>query len=641
MNTLLKRLAALFLTLALLALPASALTLDQARELLAKNYVDPVPQSVLDKPTIQEMLGALGDPYTEYLTAPEYAEFLASMADSTLVGIGVVTTVQSDGLLIDQVLDDSPASAGGLREGDLIVAVDGRSIAGLSAQEATALIQGEEGTQVTLTYLRGRNRRTLRLTRKTVVIPATDGEVLEEGVGYIDCGTWGEDTPRHFRDLINEMEPEVSCWLVDLRDNTGGYTQAAADVAGLFCGAGDMIYLRLRDEDAGNASPYAYDIYESSGPAITQKPLVILVNGYTASASEAFCSAIRDYSRGVIVGSRTFGKGVAQGIWDDRYPNGDIAGYFQEGDAFKITTSRFFSPAGNTTDTLGVMPDLLVPDDLAADVGWLLAAGTSGEGENWLSFPCELGLLGRAQVSLDHLKEDEGWKEVYNALLQSLPLGLELSQNGQSISRGELADRYGLTPNAEPFPDWTDARRPLALSALKTYGLIRGKDDGHYHPQDGLTRAELCQMLYNALNCRATGGDSVFSDVSADAWYAEAVNAMWSRGLLQGVGGGRFDPEGTLDCQQLITITARLARWLNDDLDYQARSATAEDMDYWTLMDYDGWAVPSAWLLGYVQPTDVNLLWADVEDIVPTAPATRDQAAILLYNLFYYLDILP
>lgn len=640
MNTLLKRLTALFLTLALLILPASALTLDQARELLETYYVDPVPQSVLDKPTIQEMLEALGDPYTEYLSPSEFADFLASMDDATLVGIGVVTTVQPDGLLIDQVLENSPASTSGLQEGDLIVAVDGRSIAGLGAQEATALIQGEPDTQVSITYRRDRQRRTIRLTRKTLVIPATDGDVLDGRVGYIDCDTWGEETPGHFRELIGEMEEQVSCWLVDLRGNTGGYTQAAADVAGLFCGAGDMISLRLRNDSTDSASPYAYDVYSSQGPVLTRKPLVILVDGYTASASEAFCSAIRDYGRGVIVGSRTFGKGVAQGLWSSDPADSPTSAYFQDGDALKITIARFFSPAGNTTDTLGVMPDLLVDDSLTAAVGWLLAAGVGGEGEDWLSIPCGLTQTGICQISLDRL-EEEGWKEVYDALLCALPLDAQLSLNGQPTTRNELERRYGLAQSGAPFSDWRDSQRPFDLSVLKTYGLIRGKDDGRFHPQDGLTRAELCQMLYNALNCGSTGGDSAFTDVSADAWYADAVNAMWSRGLLQGVGDGRFDPEGALDCQQLITIMARLARWLNDDLDYWARSATAENMDYWTLMDYDDWAVSSAWLLGYVGPNDVNLLWADVEDVVPTAPATRDQAAILLYNLFYYLDILP
>lgn len=636
----LQRLAAALLVLILLAAPAYALTPDQARALLAEHYVDPVPQTVLDKPTIQEMLEALGDPYTEYFTAAEYADFLSSMADPTLVGIGVVTTVQPDGLLIDQVLAGSPAEQGGLRAGDLIVAVDGRSIAGMTSEEAIALIQGELDTQVSITYRRAGQRRTVRLVRKTVIIPATDGEVLDGKVGYISCSTWGEDTLGHFRDLIGRMDGQVECWLVDLRGNTGGYTQAAADVAGLFCGAGDMLSLRVRDQNPENPSGYAYDIYSSHGSALTRKPLVILVDGYTASASEAFCSAIRDYSRGVIVGSRTFGKGVAQGLWDNTLGD-QTAAWFQEGDALKITVARFFSPAGNTTDTLGVMPDLLVDDELAADVGWLLAEGVSGQGEDQLSIPCGLTRTGICQINLDHLREDEEWKAVYDALLCALPLDAQLSLGGQPTTRNELERRYGLAQPGVPFPDWRDSQQPFALSALKTYGLIRGKDDGRFHPQDGLTRAELCQMLYNALNCQTSGGDSGFSDVSPDAWYADAVAAMWSRGLLQGVGDGRFDPEGTLDCQQLITIVSRLACWLNDDVDYQARSATVEDMDYWTLMDYDDWAVPAAWLLGYMEPREVNLLWTDVEDVVPTAPATRDQAAVLLYRLFYYLDILP
>lgn len=639
MNPFSKRLAGALLVLALLLTPAQALTLDQARELLEENYVDAVPQSVLDKPTIDEMLEALGDPYTEYFTAQEYADFLATMSDPTLVGIGVVTTVQSDGLLITQALPDSPAERGGLRADDLIVAVDGVSVQGMGAQQATALIQGEAGTQVTITYLRQRVRHTVTLTRETVVIPATDGEVLEGRVGYISCTTWGDETAGHFRDLIGAMDDQAACWLVDLRGNTGGVSQAAVDVAGLFCGPGEMLSLRFRDQSPDNPTGYAYDSYSSQGAALTDKPLVVLVDGYTASASEAFCAAIRDRSRGIIVGSRTFGKGVAQGIWDDQLDD-PAAAWFQEGDALKITMARFFSPAGNTNDTLGVMPDLLVDDAYALDAGWLLAEGVGGEAQEWLYFPWELTTAQGCWVSMDHLKESEDWKPVYEALLNALAADVPLALNSRKIGRDTLAQRYGLTQAAD-FPDLWDSQQPYALDALDTYGLVHGKDDGLFHPQDGLTRAELCQMLYNALNCRSGEGGAPFTDVSSDAWYADAVNAMWSRGLVAGVGDGRFDPEGALDQQQLITVMGRLACWLNDNLDYQLRTATPEDMDYWTLMDFDSWAVPPAWLLGYAGPDEACLLWAPVEDVVPTDPATRDQAAVALYSLFYYLDVLP
>lgn len=586
-TSLFPRLAATALALTLLLTPARALTVEQARELLAENYLEPIAQEVLDLPTIPAILEALGDPYTEYLDPQTYADFMASMADAAIGGIGVTSSMTQEGLLVSDVADGSPAKQGGIQPGDVLVAVDGVSIAGLELDQAVALIRGAEGTRVSVTYLRNGGRRTVTLTRYTIVLPATTGRLLEGGVGYIDCDTWGEDTLGHFQSLIEQMEPQVDCWLIDLRANTGGHTDAATDTAGLFCGPVPMLRLRLRYDGAEDG--YAYQPYEAKGEAITHKPAVILVDGYTASASEAFSAAMRDYGRAVIVGSRTFGKGVAQALWDrDALPD-----YFPDGDCLKITVARFYSPIGNTNDILGVMPDFLVDDEETEEAGYALAQLMAQAGEDW--------------------------PEAVDGLLER-----------------QLTD-YTY------FPDTEGERYEYSIAALAAYGLVSGKGDGLFHSGDTLTRAELAQLLQNVLLCPTA--NTPFADVHDDAWYARAAAAMADLGLMEGTGEGRFSPDRVLTHQELFAVLGRLGRRLNDDLDLTARTNKGEPFRLHVLEDYDDWAKGSVWLLSCAiedgKGALVNLLWDEPEAIRPTAPATRGETADALYSLLYYLDILP
>lgn len=591
-TSLFPRLAAAALALALLLTPARALTVEQARELLAENYLEPIDQAVLDLPTVADILEALGDPYTEYLDPQTYADFMASMADAAVGGIGVTSSMTPEGLLVSDVIDGSPAQKGGILPGDVLVAVDGVSVVGMELEEAVALIRGAEGTRVSVTYLRSGGRRTVTLTRTTIVLPATTGRLLEGGVGYIDCDTWGEDTLGHFQSLMEQMEPQVGCWLIDLRSNTGGFTTAATDAAGLFCGAGPMLSLRLRaDADQPTADGYAYYTYDTQDRAMTQKPAVILVDGYTASASEAFCAALRDYDRAVIVGERTFGKGVAQGLWDrETHPD-----YFPDDDCLKITVARFYSPIGNTNHIIGVMPDFLVSDDQTEETGYALAQLMAQAGEDW-------------PLAVDELLERQITDYIY-------------------------------------FSDIEGERFEYSIAALAAYGLVSGKGDGQFHSGDTLTRAELAQLLQNVLGYALADASSPFTDVAGDAWYAQAAATMDSLGLMAGTGEGRFSPDRVLTHQELFTVLARLGRWLNDDLDLTVRAAGAERSDLHVLSGYDDWAKAPVWLLSCAledgRGTLINLLWDEPEAIRPTAPATRGETAEALYSLLYYLDILP
>lgn len=590
----LTRLAALVLVLALLlALPAAALSVQQTRELLREHYVDIIPEQVLDQPTVKGILRALGDPYTEYLDPQQYTRFLAEMADDTIVGIGISVPAERDpgeGLLIWEVYDNSPAQAGGLLPGDVIVAVDHVDILDLELETAMELIRGKAGTRVQITYLRDGQRASVELTRDTVTIPSTTGQLLDGGVGYLDCTTWGEETVGHFRDLITAMDDDVGCWLIDLRDNGGGLAEAAAQTAGLFCGRQGIFYLRGRDSSGQSEDGYAYQFYTSRYNALTDKPVVILVDGGTASSSESFAAAMRDLDRAVVVGERTYGKGVAQGILDaSAYPD-----YFPDGDCLKVTTARFYSSLGNTTDTIGVLPDFLITDGQSQQVA-----------------------IGLATLFAE---DPDSWREVTEHLQSQIIQDVDL-------------------------PDLDQSPYAWSIAALASYDMLHGRDDGLFHGTDTLTRAELAQMLANLLHCPVPEDVDLYRDVPSDAWYAPAVAAISAQGLMEGIGGGYFSPGTTLTHQELITVVGRLGRWLNDDLDLPVRRSDAHTWDLQLLRDYADWAKSSAWLLScYLENGNgrlINLLWDAPEDIEPNSPATREEAADAIYSLLTYLNLLP
>ncbi len=628
------RLTAAALALALLAVPtAQALTVDQAAELIETLYVDQVPASVLEQPTIDDMLQALGDPYTQYFTAQEYDAFNASMSDTSLVGVGIVFNLTDDGLLLSRVLEGSPAETGGLQGGDLIIAVDGRSVLGADTETVTGWIQGKEGTKVSLTYLREGHEQTVRLTRALVVAAATTSRLVDGHIGYITCTAFGSETVGHFEEAIETYGDKADVWVVDLRSNLGGATRAATDAAGLFTGPGEMTYMRDNED--------IYGVYYHSGDAATLWPVIVLVDQHSASSSEIFASAIRDRNAGIVVGTRTYGKGVAQTVVDqDSMPD-----YFPDGDALKVTSHRFYSPAGNTTDQVGVIPDLLVDADSIDDVAYLLAASPAGDTSGEL----RVDIRWRWRVDLADAASPE-YCDAFAALLDALPdstdlwLGTGGPDGWKRTTSSTLAKQYGLalTPG---FPDAADSAYPEFLDLLQTYDLIQGKDDGLFHPSDTLTRAELCQLLAVALNCFVPDNTNPFSDVPADAWYAPAVTAMSNMSLVDGVGGGFFRPEDPVDHQQLITILARLAQRLNMSFARAAKELPDDLTQLPGMAQYSPWAQSGVWYLAYSQQgyfgNTLSLLWDEPGAIDPTASATRDEAAFLLCRLLTHTGILP
>lgn len=629
------RLLSLFLGLSLALSPAArALTPEQAGDLLNVYYIDDVPEEVLEQSTISGMLEVLGDPYTQYFTPEEYALFSSSLSDTELVGIGISSLITGEGLLIQRVYENTPAASGGLQAGDLITAVDGTDIAGQDGDTMTGLLQGEPGTQVAVTYLRDGESTTVSLTRAAITIPTAYTELWDGHIGYIDCDTFGGETVEHFTDGLETYGDQADRWIVDLRGNGGGVVDAAIGAVSTFSGSGLLAY--LKDSDG------SYGAFGSNDEALTTAPVIVLADENTASASELFASDVRDTGVGIVIGSRSFGKGVAQIVLDEN----SLPGYFDDGDAMKITTYRFYAPGGGTTDTVGVIPHLLVDPDLADEVAVLLCSpAPEGSTEGYL----RLDFNRVWYISLEQASSPE-YQAAFTALLEALPVGVTLqSGTGSSwaaVEPAAVAEACGLTGyQSRGFSDTADSPYASLIDRLAAYGIVSGSGDGTYNPEGSLTRAELCALLAKALNCRVPTGESRFTDVSMDDWYGMCANAVAALGLVEGVGGGRFNPNGTVTQQELITIAARLGQRLGMRLELAARDIPDGAADGDAYQSYASWARESVWLLAESQTgllgNTISLLWAPLEDIDPGAPATRAEAAALTCSLLTYLGILP
>lgn len=624
------------LVAALLALPVQALSTQDARQLLKEYYIDPVSEDVLNQASIDAMLEKLGDPYTQYFAPEEYQAFLASMEDTDIVGIGVVSLSGNDGIIITAVLPGSPAEHSGLKADDIIVAVDGKSTVGVDATLVSTWIQGEVGTRVEVAYLRDGQRHTITLTRSAITVPATSFHLVDGHIGYIDCTAFGFDTLGHFQDAVNTNNSVADHWVVDLRGNGGGMTQAAVQSIGVFTGADNMGYLRNR---AGE-----YSLFTQEDDALTMAPLITLSDGHTASASELFSACVRDLEAGIVVGGRTYGKGVAQSLVDQTL-RPDL---FSDGSAMKITSFRYFSPNGTTTDTVGVVPHLLVPADIAGQVAELLSAtaptsDTSGY--------YRLDLVRRWYIDKQMVRQPK-YQAAFEQLLSAIPptaaVKLWSGTGGtewKSITPEALAAEVGITYLDRSFTDVEKSPYAQSIDLLATYGILSGTGDGTYQPEQMLTRAQLSMLLAQALNCNVPSGDSAFSDVSMDAWYGPAVNALAKMGLVSGVGGGYFAPDAPVTHEQFISIMARLAAHLNLNFYEALNQMPGNVLNDGSLSFFSKWAREGTWLLSLSQHglfgNTINLLWSDLKDISAQGTTSREEAAALLYQVLSFGGVLP
>ncbi len=601
----------------LLATGAQALSVEEAREILQRSYVDRLPRAAQDASSLDELFSYTDD-YTYYMTGEEYKDFLAGVeGEERFVGIGAEIRYSEEGIEIVSPLKGGGAEKAGLLAGDVIVAIDGESCVPGTA-EARERLLGEAGTQVRVTVLRADGSKKDITVTRALVVQANTSVSAEDGIGYIDCGSFGSQTGTYFQDGVRRYSSAVRAWIVDLRSNGGGLTSAAVTALGTFAGKGELAYFVDRD---GDAIPERY-----AGADLTDKPVIVLMNNSSASASEIFAGGILGTGAGIVIGERSYGKGVAQIIYD-----GTNCPYLTD-DAVKLTAYRFYCAGGNTSDRVGVVPTLYIPQGRTTAVAKLLAGEKRADGAY-----LHLVLAGLDfYVDADEAKEESGATE---ALLRALAPDAVLywGENGaeERMTSAQAREKLGAPQASLDFSDVDRSAYAGEFNALAAYRIVFG-DKGAFRPEDTMTRAEVCALLAQALDVYAQG-EGHFTDVPKDSWYAPSVNAMASLGLVSGVGGGRFAPNATMTQEEFITVLGRLVEFLNlDARAYLGEHPLAILQPLAQYKDFSPWAIRCVDLLtSSVTDEDgnaVTMYCTDLAHIEPKAPILREQAAAALYN---------
>jgi carboxyl-terminal processing protease len=327
---------------------------------LQSQYYKAVDVGKLSRASIDGMLKSLNDPYTVYMD-PRETQSLKEELTGAYAGIGAYMAQRGKQVTITGFLPGSPGKAAGLKPGDAVVIVDGKSTAGLTLEQAVALIKGAEGTQVHLKIHRKGAARPLEftITRHVIQIPETRTKMLNASgvkVGYVSLFQFAQGVGATVAADVSKIQSQGAQWIVlDLRYDGGGLLDEGINVASDFLTGGVVV------STSGLHSPK--QVFNASGHPVTSLPMVVLVNRYTASASEIVTGALKDHQRATIVGDRTFGKGCVQ-----------TNIYFTNGASFKLTTAIYLTPNGTDINKRGITPDVVVADNLKTAKDEQLAA---------------------------------------------------------------------------------------------------------------------------------------------------------------------------------------------------------------------------------------------------------------------------
>ena len=324
--------------------------IDEAADRIASKAARPVDRKALERAAVEGMLKVLGDRWSTYYGASQYTSFQDAL-DGHYSGVGIwLAAAPAGAVRIGSVLAGSPAARAGLRSGDVIESVASQQVGDAGVTRVAALLRGRADTKVRVVVRRGNSTEDLRLTRATVANNDVVVEHLRGDISRIQVRAFTVGVGREVRDALAAAGDRGSGGVVlDLRDDPGGLLTEAVEVASVFLDGGPVVSYERRGK-----APQTLDA--ATGGDLTT-PVVVLVNGGTASAAEVITAALQDRNRAVVVGSRTYGKGSVQ-----------EPSRLSDGSALELTVGRYLTPAGRSLDGVGIEPDVLVSPQLGPDV---------------------------------------------------------------------------------------------------------------------------------------------------------------------------------------------------------------------------------------------------------------------------------
>ena len=310
-----------------------------------EQYVEEVTDKKLIESAISGMLQSL-DPHSSYLSADSYKDMQVK-TKGKFGGLGIEITMEDGVVKVVSPIDDTPAAKAGMKSGDLIIGVDGESIRGLTINESVSKLRGPVGSKVIITVVRDKqDPYEIEIKRDIINIKSVKHNIIKN-IGYVRLTTFSDTTTSGLEKAINEIKKNIGNkfqgLILDLRNNPGGLLNQSISVADAFLNQGEIVSTQGRNDDDTSR------VFAKKGDLINGQPLVVLINSGSASASEIVAGALKDHSRAIIIGTRSFGKGSVQSIIP-------LAG----NGAMRLTTARYFTPSGISIQAKGIEPDIIV-----------------------------------------------------------------------------------------------------------------------------------------------------------------------------------------------------------------------------------------------------------------------------------------
>ena len=321
----------------------------EVMEKIKQDYVDEVDQSEMIDAAINGVLQSL-DPYSAYMS-PELFKEMQTDTRGEFGGLGIEIGMESGVVKVISPIDDTPAAKAGIKAGDYIIKINNNQVQGKSLMEAVKLMRGPVGTSIKLTIIRKNVKKPLefKVTRKIIEIKSVNSKILgkNKNLGYIRLKSFNENSDKQLLDIVKKFEKnsKIESYILDLRNNPGGLLTQAINITDFFLDDGEIVSTK------GRKTSETRKFFAKKGDEIKGKPIIVLINQGSASASEIFAGALKDHKRAIILGENSYGKGSVQSIVN-----------LNNGGGIRLTISKYYLPSGNSISEIGVAPDILVEE---------------------------------------------------------------------------------------------------------------------------------------------------------------------------------------------------------------------------------------------------------------------------------------